>query len=206
MLNKISSSYYLFSQRLFQDLHSKCSLPSLWASFSWAKKSIPLRWFSLLRGPSFIDPFPVSPGSWGKTSGQWKRSSKLLCFNSFLPCESRLNRFCSLLSMTPWSRRQARESMGVLGIKITLKIWLMSLAINGSSQPCFIKISSYPSGPNSIIPRAREDVVPFRRKSHWPKRLLRDFDSPSLVGSTSWLIVGTGPKPWSGCVERVVII
>ena len=65
------------------------------------------------------------------------------------------------------SEKTEKRSPGADGIKIMPTRWPMSLAINGSFRPCSIKTSSFPFGPNSIIPKAPKDVDGFKPKWPW---------------------------------------
>lgn len=190
----------------FQDPPSKSSHPLSLVLSNWARKLIPRQWFNLSASPSCTDLFPALPGSWDRTFGPQGMCSRSLWNNSSAPCESDPDRSSFSLSMTPLSERRGRKSQDVLGIKIMLRRWPMSLVINGSSPLCSIRTSSCPLGPSSTIPKGLKDAATFARRLTWRKESLRSSDSLSLVNSTCWPIVGTGRKRWSKSVGRVAII
>src|SRR4030043_2395975 len=191
MPNKISKNYYPASQKFFQDLLSKFSPLLSLALSHWEKNRPPPRWFSPLPIPFCIALFPASPVSWDKISGPSKRLHKSLWSSSLIPYETKPTLSCFLSLMIPLFKRVARRFQDVLGTKIMLKIWPMSLAINGCFRPCFTKTFSCPFGPNSIILKGRRVVGAFRPRSLWPKGSSEPFDFLSPVNSIFWRIVGT---------------
>jgi len=74
MPNKMSSSYYPGSRKLFQAPLSNSFLLSFLASSNWEKKDTPLPWFNLWLTLFFPDLSPVSLGSWERMPGPEMRS------------------------------------------------------------------------------------------------------------------------------------
>lgn len=205
MLTKISSSYYFFSQVLFQDPFSRFSHPLSSASFSWGKKSTLLQWFNLLRVPFCSDLFPASPDFGERKSGPRKKSQRLFCARSSIPCRFGHNRCSSLSWMIPSLKKRERKFQDEPGIRTILRR-PMFLVTNGSSLPCSIRTFFNRSGLNSIILRGPKDAGLSGLKSPWLKRWFKLFSFLFLVKSIFWRIAGIGQSNWFSFAESVATI
>ena len=59
---------------------------------------------------------------------------------------------------------------------------------------------------NLYHPKGTRGCGPFQTKITLAKKIIKGLSLPVACRLYSWPTVGTGPRPWSGCVERVAII